>query len=160
MGCGIGHLVLCCYSNCVFVPYIVGKYSLLTGKIFPHFLGINSHNIREYFPIIYGTIGTCLSLTRKRKKIISWLWEIPWNTMRIRWILSKNRRCIMRNAVLESISHKLFIWLFVVYQSSMRIWEMKMKNRLQSACWIFNWCTHDYTVLILFTTEDTEVSEF
>ena len=45
MGCGIGHLVLCCYSNCVFVPYIVGKYSLLTGKIFPYFLGINSHNI-------------------------------------------------------------------------------------------------------------------
>ena len=34
----------------------------------------------------------------------------------------------MRNAVLESISHKLFIWLFVVYQSPMRIWEMKFKK--------------------------------
>ena len=70
MGCGIGHLVLCYYSNCVFVPYIVGKYSLLVGKRFSYFVGINSHNIREHFPIIYGTIGTTvLSSTRKKGEV-------------------------------------------------------------------------------------------
>nr|DAZ43904.1 MAG TPA: hypothetical protein [Caudoviricetes sp.] len=35
----------------------MGKDSLLTGKRFPHFVGTNSHNMREYIPIIYGTIG-------------------------------------------------------------------------------------------------------
>ena len=36
------------------VPYIVGKDSLAGENLFPHFEGINSHNIREYFPTICG----------------------------------------------------------------------------------------------------------
>jgi hypothetical protein len=49
----------------------VGKYSLLIGKIFPYFVGTNSHNMREYFPAYYGTIGTSLSSTRKKgRKIV------------------------------------------------------------------------------------------
>jgi len=40
------------------VPYIVGKDSQQLGKGFPHFAGKFSFNIWEYFPTIYGTIGT------------------------------------------------------------------------------------------------------
>ena len=40
------------------VPYIVGKDSQQFGKGFPHFVGKFSFNIWEYFPTIYGTIGT------------------------------------------------------------------------------------------------------
>ena len=36
----------------------MGKDSLLLGKKFPHFVGTNSHNMRECFPTICGTIGT------------------------------------------------------------------------------------------------------
>ena len=42
-------------------PHIVGKYSLLLGKIFPYFMGTNSHKIREYFPTICGTKRICTS---------------------------------------------------------------------------------------------------
>ena len=40
------------------VPHIVRKDSLAGENLFPHFEGINSHNIREYFPTIYGITGT------------------------------------------------------------------------------------------------------
>ena len=40
------------------VPYIMGKDSLAGGNLFPYFAGINSHNIKEYFPTICGTTGT------------------------------------------------------------------------------------------------------
>lgn len=56
----------------------------------------------------------------------------------------------MRNAMLESISHKLFVWLFVVYQLLMRIWEMKIIFLVLGkplGGGIFNWCTHDCTVM-------------
>jgi len=36
----------------------MGKDSLAGENLFPHFEGINSHNIREYFPTIYGITGT------------------------------------------------------------------------------------------------------
>jgi len=46
----------------------VGKYSLLTGKRFSYFVGINSYNIREYFPIIYGKIGTTVYLQPEKRR--------------------------------------------------------------------------------------------
>jgi hypothetical protein len=36
----------------------VGKDSQLIGKVFPHFVGKYSHNIRESISTICGTIGT------------------------------------------------------------------------------------------------------
>ena len=33
----------------------------------------------------------------------------------------------MRNAFFKSISHKIFSWLSVIYQQTMRIWEMKLE---------------------------------
>jgi hypothetical protein len=36
----------------------MGKDSLAGGNLFPYFAGINSHNIKEYFPTICGTTGT------------------------------------------------------------------------------------------------------
>ena len=50
------------------VPYQLGKDSQLIGKVFPHFAGINSQNIREYFPTIYGTIGTNAYLQPRKGK--------------------------------------------------------------------------------------------
>ena len=50
------------------VPYIVGKCSLLVGERFSYFVGINSHNIREHFPIIYGTIGTTVYLQPEKRR--------------------------------------------------------------------------------------------
>ena len=32
----------------------MGKDSLAGGNLFPYFAGINSHNIKEYFPTIVG----------------------------------------------------------------------------------------------------------
>lgn len=39
-------------------PIYYGKDSLAGGNLFPYFAGINSHNIKEYFPTICGTTGT------------------------------------------------------------------------------------------------------
>ena len=58
------------------------------------------------------------------------LWEMNPTSMRNKVKYGVFDGKIMRNAVLEIISHKLFIWLFVVYQSPMRIWEMKIINTL------------------------------
>ena len=57
------------------VPHIVGKYSLLTGKRFSYIVGINSHNIREHFPIIYGTIGTTVYLQPEKRRSIVFNYE-------------------------------------------------------------------------------------
>ena len=52
-----------------FVPYIVGKYSLLTGKRFSYFVGINSYNIRGIFSHnIWENRNYSLSSTRKRRR--------------------------------------------------------------------------------------------
>ena len=90
----------------------MGKDSLAGGNLFPHFVGTNSHNMREYFPTIYGTIGTTVYLQPEKRRSIVFnyekysekQWEIPefwaemWNKL---WEMP----------VWKSISHSTSIWL-------------------------------------------------
>jgi len=53
----------------------MGKDSLLLGKVFPHFVGKFSLNMREYFPTIYGTIETKEHLQARSRYFIQFDYE-------------------------------------------------------------------------------------